>query len=139
MSAGLFNFYNFQKLTEFENSSSVRPQFFLLYLYLYNYHHNYLHKLLYPYSAWEQFNRLCKCMTWFKRGDIFSNFETSLKASKASSSVADVYLARFVSFKKQCSGEIQHNLNQRYSSLLILFVHHCLGLHTVQPRVKRQF
>ena len=39
-------------------------------------------------------------------GEIFSNFETSLYALRASSSVAEVYLARFVSFKKQCIAEI---------------------------------
>ena len=40
-----------------------------------------------------------------KEGLKFSYFETILKAFKASSSLAAVYLARLVSFKKQCSGD----------------------------------
>ena len=39
-------------------------------------------------------------------GEIFSNLETNLYALRASSSLADVYLALFVSFRKQCNGEI---------------------------------
>ena len=35
----------------------------------------------------------------------FSNFEISFKASRASSSVAEVYLALLESFKRQCNGE----------------------------------
>ena len=39
-------------------------------------------------------------------GDIFSILDTCSKALKASSSLADVYLALFVSLRKQCKGEI---------------------------------
>ena len=38
-------------------------------------------------------------------GLTFSNLETNLKAARASSSVAEVYLALFESFKRQCNGE----------------------------------
>ena len=38
-------------------------------------------------------------------GFIFSSFVTSLYASKAASSVADVYLALLTSFKKQWIGD----------------------------------
>ena len=38
-------------------------------------------------------------------GLTFSNFETNLKAWRASSSVADVYLALFESYRRQCNGE----------------------------------
>ena len=41
-----------------------------------------------------------------KLGFKFSYLVTNLYAFKASSSVAAVYLALFVSFKKQCKGEI---------------------------------
>ena len=39
-------------------------------------------------------------------GEIFSSFETNLYALSASSSLAEVYLALFVSFRKQCKGDI---------------------------------
>ena len=41
-----------------------------------------------------------------KDGDIFSILDTCSKAFKASSSLADVYLALFVSLRKQCKGEM---------------------------------
>ena len=41
-----------------------------------------------------------------KDGEIFSNLETNWEAYKASSSLADVYLALLASFKKQCRGDI---------------------------------
>ena len=41
-----------------------------------------------------------------REGEIFSNFETNLYALSASSSLAEVYLALFVSLRKQCNGEM---------------------------------
>ena len=41
-----------------------------------------------------------------KDGEIFSNLETNLYAFKASSSLADVYLALFASLRKQCNGDM---------------------------------
>ena len=42
----------------------------------------------------------------FSRGEAkVPNLDTSLKALRASSSVAEVYLALFESFKRQCNGE----------------------------------
>ena len=39
-------------------------------------------------------------------GEIFSSFETNLYALNASSSLAEVYRALFVSLRKQCRGDI---------------------------------
>ena len=39
-------------------------------------------------------------------GEIFSSLETNLYALSASSSLAEVYLALFASFRKQCKGDI---------------------------------
>ena len=60
----------------------------------------------------EDFNfgaiRIASANAWdgSREGEIFSKLETNLYAFKASSSLAEVYFALFVSFKKQCKGDI---------------------------------
>ena len=47
--------------------------------------------------------KACECSS---DGEISSSHETNLYALSASSSLAEVYLALFASFRKQCKGDI---------------------------------